>query len=540
MKVRRQVVRKEIKVRIKKPARKRLKATVRKLGLDRYSLQEKVARKEGTVPYLFGLLLFYLSVSLMLPLVTAMYYGEDHRPWIYPLLLTALLGIPLMMRYRPAAQTRPTEAILVLTTGWFVAMIVGAIPFVIYGMGPLDAMFESLSGFTTTGATVMLDIEAWPKSLLLWRSFTQWLGGAGIVMIFVTIFPMLGVAGRNLVRSETTGMDTQNITLRVQAEAKKFHLIYMGLSMAQLGLLLITGIGLYESSTVMFSTMSTGGFSPHTRNIEFFRDPAVEWIIIAFMFLAGTNFYLHFQAVASKRAGPYWRNSEFRTYAMLVIAFSAIGAALLWDSYAGGIEENVRASTFQMLSLMTSTGFATADFSLWSNGLLFMLFALMIIGGSSGSTAGGLKVFRFVISRKFIAASLYKTVHPKAIFSIKLDGRILAENTVSSLMAVVMCYLATIAACTVALALMGIEPMVSLSASITSVSNAGPALGQLGPMGTFGLLPDPAKMVLMFAMWAGRMEFLTVFAILTPAFWRELLRYRKKDESFSGAAAYQK
>jgi len=540
LKLRRNVVKKEIKVKLKKPVKKRLKTSIHKLGLDRYGLQERIARKEGTVPYLFGLLISYISISFLVPMSVALFYGEDPRPWIYPWLLTTMVGIPLVLRYKSSVTTRPTEAILVLTTGWFVATIFGAIPFVMYGMGPLDAMFETLSGFTTTGATIMLDIESWPKSLLLWRSFVQWLGGAGIVMIFVTIFPMLGVAGRNLVRNETTGMDTQNVTLRVQAEAKKFHLIYLGLSLAQLGLLLLTGIGIYDASTVVFSTMSTGGFSPHTRSIEYFNDPVVEWIIIVFMFLAGTNFYLHFQAIASRSARTYWRNSEFRTYALLVVLFSAVGAALLWGDYGGGVEANIRASTFQMLSVMTSTGFATTDFSIWSTSLLFMLFALMVIGGSSGSTAGGLKVIRFVISRKFIAASLYKTVHPKAIFSIKLDGRILGENTVSSLMAVVMCYLGTIGACTVALALMGIEPMVSLSAAMTAVSNAGPALGSLGPMGTFGLLPDPAKMVLMFAMWAGRMEFLTAFAILTPAFWRELLRYKSKDEAFSRLPELQK
>jgi len=515
----------------------RVRGMMRSYGVDRYFLQKLVSRKEATVPYLFGLLLTYLCAALAVPLVSAIWYEDAIEPWLYPMILTGIVGIPLVMRYKAAQSTRAAEAILILTTGWLVAMAVGSLPYMLYGMNALDAMFEAMSGFTTTGATIMVDIESWPNSLLLWRSFTQWLGGAGIVLIFVTILPMLGVSGRSMVRGDGGGTETMNVTGRVQAEAMKFHYIYFGLSAIQLILLLVTGIGLFDASTVMFSTMSTGGFSPHSQSIAYFNSMWVEWIIIAFMFLAGTNFYLHFQAAAAGEPKAYWRNSEFRAYVPLVLGATAVGMALLYDEFGGGLESVLRASAFQMLSVMTSTGFSTVDYSLWSKGILFLLFALMLIGGSSGSTAGGLKIFRFILSWKFIAASIHKTVHPKAIFSIKVDGRIMGESIVSSLMAVVICYMGTIGLTTVALVLMGMEPMTSLSAAIGTVSNSGIGLHELGPMGSFESVPWPGKMVIMFSMWAGRMEFLTVFAILTPAFWRELLRYRIRDDSLRSAAA---
>ncbi|NLK25341.1 MAG: TrkH family potassium uptake protein [Euryarchaeota archaeon] len=516
-------------MKLRRRVERRLRLLFRNLGISRYFIQEKIARNRSTIAYLFGLLFFYLAIAFLIPLAVALFYEEDPRPWIYPLLLTASLGIPLLLRYQPSEMTRPTETMFVVTNAWLMAMVFGAIPYMMYGMGVVDAMFETMSGFTTTGATIMTEIEAWPKSLLFWRSFTQWLGGAGIVMIFITIFPMLGVAGRSLARNECVGMDIQNIPRRIQDESKKFHYIFLGLSAAQFLLLLLTGIGIYDSLVVMFSTLSTGGFSPHTASIAFYQSRAVEWIVIAFMFLAGTNFYLHFQALRARDWRIYWKSREFRAYLTLFVSASVVGAILLWGDTFTGLGESLTASTFQALSLMTSTGFATTDFALWSGSILFILFLLMIIGGCSGSTAGGLKVVRFVLLRKFIYASLYKTVHPRAIFALKLDGRNVTENAFSSVMAVVICYLATTVAAMMALVLLGIDPLTAMSAAISTVSNTGPALGQLGPMGTYGGLPELAKIILTFTMWAGRLEFLTVLSLLTPVFWHELLRYRKQD-----------
>ncbi len=505
-----------------------IKRIFHSLGLNHYFIQERIARRGNTVAYMFGILFLFLSLSMLAPLAVAYSYGDDLRPWIYPILLTVALGIPLILRFQPSPTTRSTEALFVVTNAWLMAMVFGAIPYVMYGMGAVDAMFETMSGFTTTGSTIMLDIESWPKSLLFWRSLTQWLGGAGIILVFITIFPMLGVAGRSLARKEFAGMDVQHFTRRIQEESMKFHYIFIGLSVIQLLLLLLTGIGLYDSFTVMFSTMSTGGFSPHTESIAFFDNFAVEWIVIVFMFLAGVNFYLHFQALSRDRKA-YWRNAEFRTYVIILLLASLAGVFLLWGNPYTDALEVITDSTFHMISLMTSTGFSTTDFSLWGGAVTFVLFLLIVIGGSSGSTAGGLKVVRIILLKKFISTAIYKTVHPRAMFSIKLDGRTLTESAFTSVMAVVLCYIATTVVASSLLIFMGIEPSQAMTAAISSVSNAGPALGDLGPLGTYGGMPDLAKIVLIFAMWAGRLEFLTVFALLTPVFWRELLRYRRGE-----------
>ena len=504
-----------------------------RLDIDVSDLFNKIARKESAIPHIFGILLVYMGIALMFPYIVSMIYHEDPRPWIFPLLLSLISGILLLMRYRAPENTRPTEAMFVVATGWLALTVMGSIPFVLHGMGIVDALFETMSGFTTTGSTIMgydnaAIIEAWPKSILFWRSFTQWLGGAGVIMIFVTIFPMLGVGGRNLFKNEFPGLDVQNFSMRIQEEARKFHYIYILLSAAQLGLLLLAGIGAFDSLCVMFSSMSTGGFSPHSTSIAYYASAEVEWIVIAFMFLAGTNFYLHFQAMTTRDPKRYWKSSEFKIYVFLILAATAIITFVMWGGALHDLETTVRISMFQVVSVLTSTGFATSNFAIWDKAVVFLLFALMVIGGSTGSTAGGIKTARFYLSREFIASALHKTVHPRSVFNVKIDGRPLSQEAMSSVMAMVMCYFATALVAVVTLIILGVDPATSMSAAVATLSNGGPGIGMIGPFGTYGLLPDPAKLVLIFTMWAGRLEFIAVLVLFTPVFWKELMRYRER------------
>lgn len=505
--------------------RRNLRTALKNLGIDRYWVLNKIARKESTVPHLYGVLMLYTAIALLFPMVVALSYGEDERIWAYPFVLTLIVGGALLLRYRPPEVTRPGEALFVVATSWFVVVLIGAIPFIMSGMSVVDAVFEMMSSFTTTGATIMTDIESWSKSLLFWRSFGQWLGGAGIIMIFVSVLPMLGVGGRSLFKNEFPGVNVQNFSLRIREESKRFHYIYIGLSAAQLVLLMITGIGLYDSLLVMFSTASSGGLSPHSASIAFYNNPLVEWIVIAFMFLAGTNFYLHYHVFLSRNLRNYWKSSEFRAYVILIALATAAVFAVIWSRDLGGIEEGIRTSLFQVVSVTTSTGFATADFASWSSSAILVLFTMMAIGACTGSTSGGIKVARFILTREFVYASLYKMVHPRAVFFAKMDGRPLGEEALTSLMAVVVCYIGTAMLTTIALTFMGMDPATAMSGAISALSNAGPGIGELGPMGSFAGVPDLGKIVLTFAMWAGRLEFLTVLVIFTPVFWRELLRY---------------
>jgi trk system potassium uptake protein TrkH len=246
------------------------------------------------------------------------------------------------------------------------------------------------------------------------------------------------------------------------------------------------------------------------------------------MFLAGTNFYLHFQAITTRDPNRYFKNSEFRLYLGIVLVATAIVTAFLWGKEFTNIEEGVRTSMFHVVSLMSSTGFATTNYIAWDQAVVFLILALIVIGGSTGSTAGGIKVARFYLAREFIASTLHKTVHPRSIFTVKIDGRPLSQEAMSSVVAMVMCYLATAMVAVVALILIGIDPTTSISATIATLSNAGPGLGEVGPYGSYGGLPDAAKVVLTFTMWAGRLEFISVLVLFTPVFWHELMRYREK------------
>ncbi|MHC1681077.1 MAG: TrkH family potassium uptake protein [Methanomassiliicoccales archaeon] len=498
------------------------------LNVDFRELFDRFARKESAIPHIFGILMLYMSIALVFPLIIALQYDEDLRPWIFPILLCFISGILLLLRYRSPEMTRPTEAMFVVSTGWLAITIMGAIPFVLHGMGIVDAIFETMSGFTTTGATIMTNIEAWPKSILFWRSFTNWLGGAGIIMVFVTILPMLGIGGRNLFKNEFPGLDVQKFSMRIQEEARKFHYIYFALSAMMFILLLFTGIGGFESICVMFSTMATGGFSTQNLSIAGYGSPNVEWIVIIFMFLAGTNFYLHFQAIITRNPNTYWRSSEFRIYLFLVVASTAAVMFVMWGRAFDNIDDALRLSAFQVVNVLTCCGFATADYVTWDKAVVFLFMALMIIGGCTGSTAGGIKTARFYLSKEFISSTLHKTVHPRSVFTVKFDGRPMSQEAMSSVIAMVMCYFATALFAVVALIMLGIDPATSASAAIATISNAGPGIGVLGPYGTYGALPELAKVILTFTMWAGRLEFITVLVLLTPVFWRELLRYREK------------
>ncbi|HEY3420636.1 MAG TPA: TrkH family potassium uptake protein [Methanomassiliicoccales archaeon] len=511
-----------------KHLKREIKRTLKVKGINLYLIREGLARKERPVPHMFGLLSLYLAVSMLLPLSVAVIYREDVRPWLYPILLSGMIAGMVLSRCRSSGRLRSTEAMFIVAMVWLTTSVVGALPYIMYGMGPIDAIFETMSGFTTTGATIMTSIESWPESLLLWRSFTQWLGGAGIIMLFVAVLPVLGVGGRYLTRNESPGSSNGqgSISLRIKDEARKFTNIYLGLSGVLLVLLLLGGIGIYDSFAVMFSTVSTGGFSPHTQSISFYGNPVIEWTVIAFMFISGVNFYLHYTAISSRRIRTYFKSSEFCTYLALMIIASAMIFLLVWDGSLANIEYWIRTSMFQVASTMTSTGFATIDFAQWEKAALFILFGLMVIGGCTGSTAGGLKVARLMLTREFVYSTLYKTVHPRSVYTTKMDGKPMSENVLSSLMAVLICYILSALACTIVLVILGIDPTTSMSAAITTLSNVGPGMGALGPMGTFAGIPDLGKIALTITMWAGRLEFIAVFVILTPVFWRELLRYK--------------
>ncbi|MFA7341666.1 MAG: TrkH family potassium uptake protein [Candidatus Methanomethylophilaceae archaeon] len=494
-------------------------------------LTKRFHRWESTVIRLMGLLLLWTSLSMLLPLGAAMYFQEALEPFLFPILTCFAVSIPLVLLFRTSSNIRPVEGIFIVSFSWIMVMFVGAMPYILSGMGAVDACFESMSGFTTTGASIMADIESWPSSLLLWRSMTQWLGGAGIIMVFVTIFPILGIGGRNLFRNEGPSLDIHNFTVRIQEAAREFHVIYIALSAIMFVSLMLMGLEGMDAICITFSTISTGGFSPRAASIGYY-DPLVQWLVIAFMFLGGTSFYLHYRAIYQRKPS-YLKSTEFRWVLSIILLLTAATVAWRWSGFGvqdiGGFEALVRGSLFQTVSLFTSTGFATEDYTLYPAPIIVLLFLMAFVGASSGSTAGGIKTARIIIVARYFHNGLLKMLHPRAVMPVKFDAGSLNEDGLNSIILVVMSFVLVLVSSTVLLTLVGLTPDMALSASISSVSNIGPGVGYLGPYGSYASVDPLGKIVLTITMWAGRLEIMTVLVMLTPVFWKEMGRRGPKQ-----------
>jgi len=494
------------------------------------SIFKRFNRWESTIVRLLGILLLWTSISMVVPLAAAFYFGEPIESFLYPILICFSLAIPLVLLFRTSSNIRPVDGIFIVSFSWIMVMVVGSMPYMMAGMHVIDAFFEAMSGFTTTGATIMTDIESWPQSILLWRSLTQWLGGAGIIMVFVTIFPMLGIGGRNLFRNEGPSLDIHNFSMRIQEAAREFHVIYVGLSLILIVTLLLVGVDGLDAFCITFSTISTGGFSPRSGSIAYY-DPVVQWIVILFMFLGGTNFYLHYRAVYQKKIS-YLKSTEFRWVLTTVLFIATLAVVWRWSGFGvgdlAGFEQLVRGSLFQTVSIFTSTGFATENYNLYPHPIIVILFLAGFVGASSGSTAGGIKTARVIIVWRYFYNGLQKMVHPRAVMPVKFDATSMNEDGLNAIIIVTMSFVLVMVSSTLILVFLGLTPDMALSASISAVSNIGPGIGAIGPYGNYAWIDPIGKIVLTLVMWAGRLEIMTVLVMMTPVFWKEMRRHGPK------------
>ena len=440
----------------------------------------------------------------------------------------AAVGIGLGWPLRRAARrggvdlhhAEPTrrEALLALLLAWAAVPALGALPFVGSGaFGPLDAYFEAMSGFTTTGATVLTDFSTVGPVLFQWRAFTQWMGGIGIIVLFVALFPQLAIAGRQLFFAEAPGPTEERLTPRLRQTSAALLGVYGALTVACVLAYVLGGMSAYDALAHAFTTMSAGGFSPHDRSFEVFA-PALVWIAVPFMLLAGSNFALLYRGLAG-RSGSVLRDVELRTYLAVAVAVSVALAAVLWSDGLPAADA-WRHGAFQTLSILTSTGYASADFGVWSERAQVLLLLVAFIGGSAGSAAGGVKVARWVILAQHTAREVRRTMHPKAVLPVRMGARVVPEDVQRAVAAFIVLYLTLFAATTAALVLLGSELVTAFSAAIACLGNIGPGLGAVGPMANFAELDPLAKGLLIFAMYAGRLEVVTVFALATRAWWR--------------------
>ena len=480
------------------------------------------------VGHLMGGLLLCVGGAQVLPLLVALGWQDASAPGLAASVGVILAaGGVLYMCCRTRRQVTFTlcEALASVGLCWIAAGCAGALPYWFCGvLNPVDALFESVSGFTTTGASVIADVEALPYGLLLWRSLTQWLGGMGIIVLSLAVLPHLGIGGMQLYRAEVPGPTPDKLTPWVRDTAKILWVVYGVLTAVLILLLYVTGMTFFDAVNHGLTTLSTGGFS--TRNTSLINYPAVaQWLIIVFMALGGINFSLHFRALHGDWRA-YGQNEECRAFCWIFVICTLIVCVILVDRGTvslhslADLEYLVRTALFQILSLMTTTGFASADFELWPVGTIPVLLLVMFIGGCAGSTSGGCKVMRITILGRMLYRDLFMLLHPRAVRKVVFQEQSLDETAMSGVVGFFLVYVVLLFALTFAVMLFDVDLTTAFSSVLTSLSNVGPGFGGVGPVDNFGWLPDTVKFLLTFAMLLGRLECYALLILLLPAFWR--------------------
>ncbi len=481
------------------------------------------------VCHYLSLLLIILSCFMLIPLIWSLVSGESaSAAFAISIAITAASGL-LTWRLTPVGEGRLNrrEAILLVAGGWLLASFFGSLPYVLDGTFPsfVDALFESVSGFTTTGATALTSIEDQPQSILLWRSLTQWLGGMGIITLFVALFPILGIGAAHLVEAEMPGPEAGRLTPRIRDTAKAVWLLYAIFSGLEFVALLIAGLSPFHALTVTLSTMPTGGFTGTNLSIAAFNSPFVEGIVIFFMITAGVNFGLFYFLLWKRQSGQFFRNTEFRVYLSLLVIASVLIAVDLIVNLDLSVGEAFRQSSFQSASIMTTTGFVTANFDTWPMFSRASLLVLMMVGASAGSTGGALKVVRLIVLVKYTYNQILRAFNPRAVIPLRLGKVILPEQVISRIVGMVVLYFLTIFGAFILMSIIGTniegwDLTTSLSSVLSSVGNVGPGLNLVGPAANYQFIPPTGKCVLMACMLVGRLELFTFLILFAPSFWK--------------------
>lgn len=467
-------------------------------------------------------LLAIVGGMMIMPLCVGLAIGENSVilsfliPMLASFMLLAIVFIPTR-KLKISINTRQTY--LIVAGSWIFMSLFGAVPLFATGAFPsvTDAVFESVSGFTTTGSTVCGHLETLPRSINLWRCITHWIGGMGIVTLTVALLPLLGVGGFQLIKAETTGPEKGKITARITTTAKYLWIIYAGFTLIEAVLLRLAGMDWLDAFSHAFSTLGTGGFSPKDSSIGWYNSAAIDTIITVFMFFAGINFSLFYYIIVRK-FDDIRDNSEFKAYIALVI-FAILAVTFSLGGIYNTFPQKLRYGAFHVVSLLSTTGFSTADFTLWSPAAQFFLFALFFVGGCSGSTSGGVKVVRWVILFKQISNETKRMLHPHGIFAIRLNNRVGRKDVVFNVTAFMTLYFFMVALTTLVGCIGQLDLFTAFTGALSMIGNVGPAAGILGPSGNFGVLPAFVKWWYCFAMLAGRLELYTMIMFFLPYYW---------------------
>lgn len=488
--------------------------------------------KLPAITNILSILVIMLGVALLFPTLIAWGYGEpDLAAFLFSAVGCILIGVPLWFFTRRFKRITIKDGFASVTFAWILTALVSALPFYFSGLIPTftDAFFEAMSGVTTTGATIIGNpitlphlsngIESLPHATLFWRSFIQWIGGMGIVVFYIAILPLLGIGGVQLFKAEVPGPVPDKIRPRVRETAKILWMVYVGISLAEVIMLLFAGMSLFDAVCHTFTTMPTGGFSTKNASIGHFGNSSIHFIIIFFMFLAGVNFSLHFRAL-SGNLKSYFRDREFLYYISIILAVTAVVFISVSMDHGRWTGTNLRDSMFQTVSIITTTGYGTADYELWSYFVQFLLLTLMFVGAMGGSTGGGMKVVRIIMIIKYIFMETRRMLHARAIIPVRLGKRFISEDVIKNTLGFFLFYVMIFGATSVILTALGLDILTAISAAASALGNIGPALGDFGPTNNYALLHPLGKWLLTFCMLLGRLEIFTVMVIFSSTFWR--------------------
>jgi len=475
---------------------------------------------------LIGIILQGFAAVLCIPVIAALLNEHHNTAWL--LILTSLLGITagkMARKCNSAANFDDLgrlEGMGGVAFSWFAVSIFAAIPYYFSGVPLIDSIFESMSGLTTTGATVFFDFSLYNSSLFFYRGYTQWLGGMGILVLFVAVLPHLAISGRQLFFAETSSASKEKLTPRISDTARRLWGWYFLLTIIETAILVFLGMPLNDAIANSFTTMAAGGFSPHPQSIMGYQNPSAEWVIIVFMFLAGANFTLQVKSIRGNFSSILG-NPELRLYTLIIVLTTVTLALILHQSPPPGSSfiDSIRIALFQNISILTTTGFATVDFELWTDSAKVVLLILMFIGGCSGSAGGGIKVIRLLLMMRYLGKMLLKTVNPSAVVTIKLQRNVFKESEIQPVFSFIALYFVFFAVGGVLAALIENNIIVGFTGAIATLGNIGPGFGLIGPMGSFYELHWLTKSIYIFLMWAGRLEIMALAVFLRPATWQD-------------------
>ena len=474
---------------------------------------------------IISIILRFFSVLILIPCVFALVFKEYNSaiPFVISSLIALFLSVFISGKGNSADSLNKinrTEVFGVMLSAWGSLVFLGAIPFWYFGLSPIDALFESVSGITTTGATILSDFSLYPKTMFFWRSFSQWLGGMGILVLFTVILPQFSVAGRQMFYTEVPGSKENNLTPRIRQTAAVLWGIYFTLTILEVMILMFLDVPVFDAICTSLSTIADGGFSPRAESLMFYQQSKLVWTVAIFMFIAGANFALQYMAFVRGKILSLFKDEEFRVYFLVVFCFTVLIAATLTLSNTYPLKDSIREAFFHVSSIITTSGFASVDYNEWNLSAKLFLFMLMFTGASIGSASGGLKLFRLIVIIKYLKCQISKIHHPNGVYPIKINKIILSEDAIKQNISFVLFYYAIFVLTALLITFIEQDATTGVTAAIATLGNTGPGFGDvIGPMGSYSSLTVYTKIICIFNMLIGRLELIPFLALLHPDFW---------------------